>query len=266
MLFMWYVDDIFLLFLIYKYMLGVHEMKMTVAASSWKFVLLATYIVVFIIGTFILHALRLPHTQCTVLKRLKDSEMEDATIEIVDEACQDGLPHTTTSSIIRMTERVWSGGRREEILRHERVHLSQKRNPDVWSKFYSEKWNYILYSRLPADIISSIPESDKSLLRPNPDTSVAPWAIWKSRYVFYPVYSSSGKHTLKDAPVHIWDIQEKSNLDFPPAEWINFFGNPQQYEHPHEISAEFLTDASKHSTIPAATKLFNWYNQRNVHE
>jgi hypothetical protein len=60
---------------------------------------------------------------CTVLQTI---HLDDADVEIVDEKCKEGLPHTTGPRTIRMTRSVWDGPRRAEILAHERVHLAQK--------------------------------------------------------------------------------------------------------------------------------------------
>ena len=184
---------------------------------------------------------------CKIYQRI---QTVDGLVEIVDNTCEEGLPHTTTADVIRMTRDIWDSHRREEILRHERIHLDQKRRPDVWQAFYRLSWDY--------DILPSAPVQLDSLheLRPNPDTLGKPWAVWRKRYLFFPTYS--GEHTLRDASVRVYDMETKQFVEVPP-EWRSMFCHegkcPHQYEHPHEMAAEYVTHGSK---APAALKLFAW--------
>ena len=185
---------------------------------------------------------------CVVLERI---QTEDGTIEIVDETCQEGLPHTTDSETIRMTRAKYEGKRIDELLIHERVHLDQKRNRLKWLQFYKQFWDYDIVKESP------LPSAYTKRLRPNPDTADAPWAIWRERYVFFP-YSDGGE--LKNAKVRVWDILEKKETSIP-EQWKARFcdtemGCPHQYEHPHEISAEFIT---KRPRSKAAGQLFQWH-------
>lgn len=183
---------------------------------------------------------------CNVLRTIHTN---NGTIEIVGSDCQEGLPHTTTMNTIRMTESVWNSDRRETILVHERVHLDQKRRPREWEEFYRSVWNYELLTSPPA----GLPSTE---IRPNPDTVGKPWALWRGRYLFYPQYGS--ERTLRNAPVRVWDVRAKQYVDIPP-EWRSEFCHgeacPHQYEHPHEIAAEYITHSL---TSPGAVKLFRW--------
>jgi len=187
-------------------------------------------------------------TNCHVLRVI---QTENGNVEIVNPECKEGLPHTTGPHTMRFTEEAWSSPRRNETLVHERVHLAQKRNPTDWAEFYRRVWDYELLTVPPNDV----PEKDK--LRKNPDTSDAPWAVWRRRYVFYPV-SLTG--TLRNADVYIWDRESKQLLNDPPAAWRALFcddsGCPHQYEHPHELAAEYI---ARGSSSPAAKNLFTWY-------
>lgn len=186
---------------------------------------------------------------CFVKRRIPTHK---GVIEIVGDLCQDGLPHTTGPQTIRMTQSVYDSARRDEILKHERVHLEQKLNPRKWEEFY-RNWKYTLFSHPPPDL----PHELRSNVRPNPDTSVQPWAVWNDRYLFFPVYTSS---SLRNAKVIVWDLQEKRVVALPGA-WRTMFCTegtcPNQFEHPHEIAAEYITLGS--SSI-AAEKLFQWLN------
>jgi len=187
--------------------------------------------------------------RCIVLRVESDAE-SGGTVEIVDAACQEGLPHTTDENTIRMTEAVWASERRESVLTHERVHLDQKRQPREWEAFYEREWGYTLSATPPVSLPNQI--------RPNPDTAAKPWALWRGRWLFFP----EAADTLKDAPVRVWDTKEAVKSE-PPSEWKAFFcgsrGCPHQYEHPHELSAEMLTEGDDSD---AATRLFTWRNTK----
>ncbi len=179
-------------------------------------------------------------------------ETEDGIIEIVDPACQEGLPHTSDSNTIRMTESAYADSRSATTLKHERVHLDQKRNPAVWYEFYRRFWEYDVRQEPPY----GIPKEYVKQLRPNPDTADKPWAVWRNRWVFFPTYGPNT--TLRKADVRVWDLNTE-RFTSPPPEWRAMFcvSNtcPHQYEHPHELAAEYIAEGHQSD---AAVKLFNW--------
>jgi hypothetical protein len=191
--------------------------------------------------------LYLYNDRCKVLKRYT---MQYGTVEIVNSTCQEGLPHTWSPTLIRMTEADWNSSRRDSILRHERVHLRQRQEPAAWRNFYRSEWGYELTKTLPP----GIPQHWLDRIRINPDTADGPWAVWSGRYVFFPTYRDA-KRSLRNATVQVWDILEKQIVD-PPAQWKQQFCDggkcPYQFEHPHEIAAEFITHESN---SPAAQQL-----------
>jgi hypothetical protein len=180
---------------------------------------------------------------------------DNGRIEVVSDSCKEGLPHTTDSETIRMPLSVWNGSNRQSVLLHERVHLSQKRHPEVWSEFYRRHWDYELLVAAPA----GVPAVYSQNRRPNPDTDVAPWAIWRHRYVFFPNYKHAGVPQLKNAQVLVWDLDTNHLVPIPDAWYALFCVNralPHQYEHPHELAAEFLTLGSG---SVAANELRSWW-------
>jgi hypothetical protein len=184
---------------------------------------------------------------CIVLKRYA---LPYGTVEIVDSSCQEGLPHTWSQSIIRMTETDWNSSRRDNILRHERVHLRQRLEPEEWRSFYRSQWGYECTKQPPP----GIPPHWLERLRPNPDTADGPWAVWKGRYAFFPTYRDA-KRSLRSTNVQVWDVLKKQIVDIPGS-WKQHFcdgGNcPHQFEHPHEIAAEYITN---NFNSPAAQQL-----------
>jgi len=155
-----------------------------------------------------------------------------------------------------MPENAWIATQREDTLRHEMVHISQRRNRDAWYHFYKDEWDYEVYA-------GEIPDELRDI-RPNPDTADAPYIVWKKRWLFAAVYGT--RRTLRNARIVVWDL-ERSALTDIPAEWRSFFESPytklNQYEHPHEISAEYVTNGNKNTV--AAQKLSLWL-QRNFHD
>jgi hypothetical protein len=210
--------------------------------------------ILFLLGLFVvglaylyMFGMALEPDDCSVIERIPT---EDGWIEIVDEACKEGLPHTTDANTIRMTREKYDGKGITSLLVHERVHLDQKRRPEAWQEFYKQVWDYEIRQDSP------IPEKYTKHLRPNPDTAAAPWAIWRQRYVFFP-YTETGE--LKSAPVRIWDMLENTFVAVPEqwkARFCDADGCPYQYEHPHEISAELLTKPNK---SVGAAQLLRWY-------
>jgi hypothetical protein len=191
---------------------------------------------------------------CAVLERFADSELAGAIVELVDNSCESGLPHTVGLHNIRIPEAAWNSPRRESILRHERVHLLQRRHQEAWNTFYREEWQYSLHTSPPVDF----PPEEAANVRGNPDTFPARWAAWRDRYWFVPTYRNASKPQLPDAVVRVWDSNTRTWLDQVPYEWRTTFCTeqgrcPHQWEHPAEISAEYVTDGDW--TTPAAMSL-----------
>jgi hypothetical protein len=212
---------------------------------------------------FIIWYLYIPNTEtfdeCVVLERIKqvDGDGNRALLEIVDPRCKEGLPHTTNASTIRMTRAVYESPRRNEILRHEQVHLAQKRNLATWRTFYKTQWDYECLGVPPGS--ANISPALQAALRPNPDTADAPYALWRGRWLFFPISLHAG--ALRNSRVVVWDVEMQKEVEIPEAWKSNFCeaatGCPHQYEHPHEIAAEIWTTMKSKS--PAAVKLFKFH-------
>lgn len=191
------------------------------------------------------------HHSCRVLDSFADPEFPTSTIEIVESSCEEGLPHTSDANTIRIPESVWNQGRRRDnVMRHERVHLLQRRNPAAWLDFY-KTWGYTLHTTLPRGF-------PNAAVRGNPDTD-PPFACWLGRYWFVPLYKDMINPRLADAEVRVWDTEAKTWVE-PPAAWNAQFCQgqcPHQWEHPAEIAAEYWTDIDSWKT-PASVALRNF--------
>jgi hypothetical protein len=151
-----------------------------------------------------------------------------------------------------MTREKYTSARLPSLLVHERVHLDQKRDPQPWLDFYKQHWDYDV------QLVAPVPDIYAKHLRPNPDTASNPWAIWRQRWVFFP-YSETG--TLRDAGVRVWDQLENRFVPVPEqwkARFCDADGCPYQWEHPHEMAAEFLTQPTK---SVASNQLLRWHKQ-----
>jgi len=166
---------------------------------------------------------------------------------IMPKSCEQGLPHTRGIDVIAIPLN-FPQELLPPLLEHERIHLLQRMMPDSWAKFYRQKWDYTIYKEAPFGMPSDLVK----FKRGNPDTSDAPFACWKSRYWSVPVYST--ELSLKDAKIKWWDQETGSVSDAAPDEWTKFFGSmTHQCEHPHELSAEFLSGPLRLGTKPTSS-------------
>jgi hypothetical protein len=150
--------------------------------------------------------------------------------------CEQGLPHTRGIDVIAIPED-YPQENLPPLLDHEHVHILQRLMPDSWAKFYQLKWFYRIYSQPPV----GMPKELIKLRRANPDTADEPYCCWKSRWWPVAVYKSEDSLSLSTAPVKWWD-QDTGDISLKaPEQWTAFFGKVHQSEHPHEISAEYLS-------------------------
>jgi hypothetical protein len=157
-------------------------------------------------------------------------------IWVVPDSCEQGLPHTRAIDVIAIPKN-YPKQRLANTIEHEKIHLYQRLHPDSWRRFYRIKWRCEIYKQPPAGMSNELIEMRRS----NPDTADAPWVCFMNVYWPVVVYASKTNLSLSRAQVKWWDQRDKSVNIIPPDEWTTFFGkNIHQYEHPHEISAEFI--------------------------
>ena len=170
------------------------------------------------------------------------------------DSCEQGLPHTRDKDIIAMPESYY--GNYDKTIEHEKVHLNQRINPEIWINFYKNSWDYEIFSEPP----EFMPKELVQKRRANPDISFHPWCCWRKRWWSVPIYTND--LSLSRAPIIWYDQKEDIILNKPSIEWINFFGNKiSQIEHPHEISAVILSEKSfKNDSTPAVKLLLNKFN------
>lgn len=196
----------------------------------------------------------------------------NTTIQTVSVTCEAGMPHTRAGDRIILPEssslaksyepsfgeeRGKSSPDREEIIRHELVHILQRRHADSWLAFYRRNWAFIFTPSPP----QKMPQEIQDARRSNPDTwdlqAGGPWACWMHRWWPVPVYRNPENPQLRDAETVWWDAATETVLHEPPADWTAFFGATTQDEHPHELSAVMLVASD--SSSEAGRRLQNWW-------
>jgi len=165
---------------------------------------------------------------------------------VVPKTCEQGLPHTRAADVIAMPINL-PKSRIPSIMEHEKIHLLQRRMPDSWARFYRQKWDYDLYREPPV----GMPKDLIKMIRANPDTATDPWCCWRKRWWPVPVYKSISDLSLGGSVVKWWDQNTLKIVAAPPDEWKTFFGSDiHQSEHPHEISAEYLSGPMFNGIMP----------------
>ena len=171
-------------------------------------------------------------------KKFKKLGAIDSWIWTMDKSCENGLAHTRASNIIAIPENL-EINQVNKIIEHEKIHLHQKRNPNAWKNFYKKYWNYEIHKSPPL----LMPSELIKMKRANPDTYDAPYACWKNKWWSVPIYKSYDDLKFMDCIIKWWNQETNEILNDSPDEWKSFFGNNvSQTEHPHEISAEYITN------------------------
>jgi hypothetical protein len=175
-------------------------------------------------------------------------------------SCESGMPHTRIGDRIIIPDSVLLTDRHDTI-RHEMIHIYQRRHARKWLDFYRRAWAFECQATPPA----GMPKDIQYARRSNPDTwdpeMGGPWACWKGRYWPVAVYTDPQQPSLRSAKTIWWDSQEHTVLTAPPSVWTAFFGHPAQNEHPHEIAATLLV--AEDTSSEAGRRIMNWNPYRS---
>jgi len=162
----------------------------------------------------------------------------DTWILTMPKSCENGMPHTRAADIIAIPEG-FPKDYLPKTLEHEKIHLNQRVDLDLWKKFYKKYWNYEIFSSPP----QNFPPNLITMIRANPDTCSVPYSCWNNIWWSVPVYKSVTNLNFRSCPVLWWNQLDNKIYNNPPDEWVNFFGDHvSQSEHPHEISAVYIAD------------------------
>ena len=183
---------------------------------------------------------------CEIKKQvtLTDSKTGiEYTIAFCDDTCENGLPHTI-NEITMMIPESYSKDRFTTTVEHEKIHLLQRRHPELWEAWYKLLWSYTIHKAPPITMPSSLLEKR----RHNPDTEDKPFACWRDRWWSLAVYNSNPTSLLHAKTVW-WDEKTGTTSSEAPPEWTEFFGQQPQDEHPHEIAAQMIANSAGNKNL-----------------
>lgn len=189
------------------------------------------------------------------LPSYREAGPDGTMILTVSKSCEAGMAHTRDGDRVIIPDSI-PLALREPTLRHEMVHIDQRRHPDDWTTFYRRNWAFRIEREPPTEI----PDIIRANRRANPDTWTAPWACWMDRYWVTAVYDNPDAPDLRSASTVWWDSWRREIRLTPPEAWTAFFGQPSQTEHPHEIAACLLVSGDTGSE--AGRRLLSWWRSR----
>lgn len=157
-------------------------------------------------------------------------------IVILSPSAEGGMPHTRgISSPLICLPAYFPESKLKNTIDHELIHISQKRNPEVWkSRLESDGWKEFSFER-----VEEIPLQWRNRCRINPDTCQSPFFAWKDRYIPLPLFVREDKPEIKDILVKWYDMDEQKLQGTAPNSFINKYGKLSDFakEHPFELSA-----------------------------
>jgi hypothetical protein len=178
-------------------------------------------------------------------------------------SCEDGMAHTRIGERIYIPDNI-SSTIRFDTIRHELIHVYQRRNPKSWAKFYQRNWSFVLATEPPHGLPKELIDARRS----NPDTwdpaMGGAWSCWMGRWWPVSIYRDPVNPRLRDADTVFWDSWRRETFKEPPHGWTAFFGTPGQDEHPHEISATMIV--SEDTKTEAGRRLMNWWNSTGSYQ
>ncbi len=119
---------------------------------------------------------------------------------ILDPSADGGMPHTREPGIICFPA-YYPKERLGTTLRHELIHIDQRKNKDKWRKrLLEEGWSV-------EEDPTTIPEQWRNRCRYNPDTLSCRFVAWEGRYIPLPLFEREDKPNLREVQVRWWDTR-----------------------------------------------------------
>jgi len=170
--------------------------------------------------------------------RMEASKIEilnGADIIVLHSSAENGFPHTRPNAVVCMPSDFITGSSNTELaetLRHEAMHIHQRRFPELWrEKCLREGWTPLAKDRIPVRF--------RQHCRLNPDTFYdTPFWAWDKYHVPLPMFrDNSTPRDLGDVNIEWFDMRTGSLFHHPPRSFVERYGTPSQPEHPYELLA-----------------------------
>lgn len=166
----------------------------------------------------------------------------------MDPDCDEGLPHTRPPHLICLPSNISDTSLDNTVL-HERVHVSQRLQSDVWSTMFNSVWEMTPWS-------GNLPPSLYVRRRINPDLILAPIFQWKKEWVPFALFKGMHPTSLSDVDIVWWQVSTSVLHKDPPPGWTDFFGPVDSgHEHPFEMAAYMVENKSSTKAFQALEPL-----------
>jgi hypothetical protein len=160
--------------------------------------------------------------------------LEESNLIVLDNSADNGYPHTRANEIVcfpLQSAQFASDTDLLETLRHESIHLDQRRRPEAWASYCRRDG----WTPLP---LAAVPLRFRERCRINPDTMATPFWAWEGFHVPLPLFVRENHPTLGDVGIKWMDLRMLSLFPTPPPSFQQRYGSsPPQPEHPYELLA-----------------------------
>jgi hypothetical protein len=156
--------------------------------------------------------------------------LDGETIVTLHPSADGGMPHTRPPATICLPA-YFPESRMEETLKHERIHLDQRKRYSAWvAALGMEGWT---------PVQETIPEEYRKRCRLNPDTCWSPFWAWNGRSVPLPFFVREDKPDMREIAVRWYDLETQTLSSAVPPSLVKKYGTLQSHslEHPFELMA-----------------------------
>jgi len=162
---------------------------------------------------------------------LSSYEKEGEKIIVINPTAEGGLPHTRPPNIIVIPAH-YPPHMLEDTLRHERIHLHQRKFPLQWeARAIQDGWVKVKEEQIPSNLLERI--------RYNPDTILAGFWAWDGVWVPLCLFLRDDKPHIKETTLRWYNIQEGITSVVVPSSFTKKYGvlSESAMEHPFELWA-----------------------------
>jgi hypothetical protein len=162
---------------------------------------------------------------------LNSYQQWDEQIIVMNPSAEGGLPHTRPPNIIAIPAH-YPPHMLEETLRHERVHLHQRKFPLQWeARAIQDGWVKVDEEVIPSKLLARV--------RLNPDTIMAGFWAWDGIWVPLCLFLREDKPHMNETTIRWYNIKEGVSSVAVPASFTVKYGavTDSAMEHPYELWA-----------------------------